>query len=80
MRGQLAAGVDTTVAALGYMIYCFAKFPDQYQLVRNGPSLAVKAFEKAVRLLSPIQCILRTTTIDSELFGMPVGGDLKIII
>ena len=24
MRGQLAAGVDTTVAALGYMIYCFA--------------------------------------------------------
>lgn len=30
MRGQLAAGVGTTVAALGYMIYRFAKSPDQY--------------------------------------------------
>jgi 4-methoxybenzoate monooxygenase (O-demethylating) len=27
MRGQLSAGVDTTVAALGYMFYAFAKYP-----------------------------------------------------
>lgn len=80
MRGQLAAGVDTTVAALGYTLYCFARFPDQYALVREDPGLAVKAFEEAVRLLSPIQCILRTTTGNAELAGQPVRPNTKIVI
>lgn len=80
MRGQLSAGVDTTVAALGYTIYCFARHPDQYQLVRRNPSLAVKAFEEAVRLLSPLQSILRTTTGSAELGGVPVRPDTKIIV
>jgi cytochrome P450 len=80
MRGQLAAGVDTTVAAIGYTLYCFAKNPDQFELVRNDPSLAVKAFEEAVRLLSPLQTILRTTTTDTEIGGLPVRADHKIII
>ena len=80
MRGQLSAGVDTTVAALGYTIYCFAKNPDQYQMVGNDPSLAVRAFEEAVRLLSPLQTILRTTTGDAELGGLPVRSDTKIVV
>lgn len=80
MRGQLAAGVDTTVAALGYMMYCFACFPAQYQLLREDPTLAVRAFEEAVRLLSPIQRILRTTTEEGQLQGVPVRPDHKIIV
>lgn len=80
MRGQLAAGVDTTIAAIGYTLYCFARYPDQFQLVREDPSLAVRAFEEAVRLLSPLQSILRTTTGDTEIGGLPVRADHKIII
>jgi len=80
MRGQLAAGVDTTVAALGYLMLCFARFPEQYQLLRENPDLAVKAFEEGVRLLTPIQTLLRTTTGDAELSGMPVRADHKIVI
>lgn len=80
MRGQLSAGVDTTIASLGYLLYCFAKFPEQYERVRQEPELAQKAFEEAVRLLSPIQCILRTTTEDTELGGLPVRADRKIVI
>ena len=80
MRGQLAAGVDTTVAALGYAIYCFAVYPDQYALLREDPSLGVRALEEAIRLLSPLQTILRTTTSDTELGGLPVKADHKIVI
>lgn len=80
MRGQLSAGVDTTVAAIGYTILCFARFPEQYALVRADPSLAVKAFEEAVRLLTPLQTILRTTTGEAELGGLPVRPDRKIVI
>lgn len=80
MRGQLAAGVDTTIAALSYLLYNFAIYPDQYKRIREDQSLALKAFEESVRLLSPIQSILRTTTADSELGGVPVRADHKIII
>ena len=80
MRGQLSAGVDTTVAAIGYAIYCLARNPDQYQMLRDDPNLAVKAFEEAVRLLSPLQTILRTTTGEAELGGVPIRPDYKIII
>lgn len=80
MRGQLSAGVDTTIAALGYTLYCFAKFPEQYQLVRADPRLAVRAFEEAVRLLSPLQTLLRTTTGEAQLGGMPVRPDTKIVV
>jgi len=80
MRGQLSAGVDTTIAAIGYALYCYAKYPEQFQLVRQDPSLAVKAFEEAVRLLSPLQTILRTTTTDTEIGGLKVRADHKIIV
>lgn len=80
MRGQLSAGVDTTVAAIGYTLYCFARHPDQYELVRSDPGLAVRAFEEAVRLLSPLQTILRTTTGEAELGGLPIRPDRKIVI
>lgn len=80
MRGQLSAGVDTTIAAIGYTLYCFARYPEQYELVRNDPKLAVRAFEEAVRLLSPLQSILRTTTGQAELGGMPVRPDHKIVV
>lgn len=80
MRGQLSAGVDTTIAALGYTIYCFARYPEQFELVRNDPSLAVRAFEESVRLLSPLQSILRTTTGEAELGGLPVRSDHKIVV
>lgn len=80
MRGQLTAGVDTTVAALGYLFLCFAKHPDQYQMLRADPKLAANAFEEAARHLSPIQCLLRTTTTDAEFFGQPLRADHKIVV
>jgi cytochrome P450 len=80
MRGQLAAGVDTTIAALGYLLYCFAVYPDQYQLVRQDPGLAAKAFEEAVRLFSPLQTIMRTTAADAEIGGLPIRKDHKIVV
>ena len=80
MRGQLAAGVDTTIAALGFLLYCFAIYPDQYQLVRKDPDLATKAFEEAVRLFSPLQTIMRTVVHDGEIGGLPLRADHKIVV
>lgn len=45
----------------------------------NKNILSIALGEEAVRLLSPIQCILRTTTEDSEMLRVPVHADHKII-
>lgn len=58
----------------------FARYPEQYDWVCNDPSLAVPVFEEAVRLLSPLQTILRTSKGDAELGGLSVRADHKIII
>lgn len=84
MRGQLSAGVDTTIAALGHTLMCLAQDPQQYALLRNDPSLARGAFDEAVRHLTPLQTLFRTTTSDSmlgdEKTGMPIRADHKIMV
>lgn len=50
VRSLLAAGVDTTVHALGAVLYGFAAHPAQWQRLRQRPELARTAFDEAVRL------------------------------
>lgn len=80
MRGQLTAGVDTTIATLGHLFLCLAQDPQAYAALREEPDLIRNAFEEAVRHLSPLQVLMRTTTIDSMLGGAPVRADTKIMI
>jgi 4-methoxybenzoate monooxygenase (O-demethylating) len=62
VRSLLTAGLDTTVNGLGAAIYCLARFPDQWDKLRENPALARAAFEEAIRLESPVQTFFRTTT------------------
>src|SRR3954452_4090208 len=49
VRSLLSAGLDTTVNGIGAAVYCLARFPEQWQRLRNDPTLARNAFEEAVR-------------------------------
>lgn len=80
MRGQLTAGVDTTITALGHVLLCLASDPDQYRALRNDPKLASNAFEEAVRHGSPLQTLFRTITADTTVGGAPVRADTKLMI
>ncbi|HEY4042862.1 MAG TPA: cytochrome P450 [Rhodopila sp.] len=62
VRSLLTAGVDTTVNGLCAAVYCLARFPAAFELLRADPSLARPAFEEAIRLESPVQTFFRTTT------------------
>jgi cytochrome P450 len=62
LRLFIAAGVDTTVHALGNALECFARHPAQWALLRQDTGLARAAFEEVIRLESPLQAFFRTTT------------------
>jgi cytochrome P450 len=80
MRSFLSAGVDTTVNALGAALDCLARNPDQWQLLRDDPSLARNAFEETLRLESPSQIFFRTTTREVEVGGVQIPEGEKVLL
>lgn len=80
MRGQLTAGVDTTIAALGHMLMCLAQDPAQYEMLRADPTLVRKAFDETLRHLTPLQHLFRTTVQPAVVDGAPIQPDHKILV
>jgi cytochrome P450 len=80
VRSLLAAGLDTTVAALGNALYCLATNPEQYGLLHAEPGRAKAAFEEALRLESPVQAFFRTTTRPVDVDGALIPADAKVLL
>ncbi|MFD3688710.1 cytochrome P450 [Nocardiopsis sp. NPDC058631] len=82
VRSLLTAGVDTTVHALGAVLYAFATHPDQWRRLREDHRLARVAFDEAVRWESPVQTFFRTAVGDVEIAGttIPDGGKILMFL
>ena len=80
VRSFLSAGLDTTVAALGSALLCFAENPGEWQKLRADRALARGAFEETIRLEAPIQNVFRTTARDIEIGGARIGAGEKILL
>jgi cytochrome P450 len=80
VRSLLSAGLDTTVYGIGAAVYCLARFPEQWERLRNDRTLARNAFEEAVRFESPVQTFFRTTTREVELGGAVIGEGEKVLM
>ncbi len=80
VRSLLTAGVDTTVSGLGAALFCLARFPEQFQILRENPGLARAAFEEAVRFETPVQTFFRTTTRPVEIGGVHLDEGEKVLM
>jgi 4-methoxybenzoate monooxygenase (O-demethylating) len=80
VRSLLSAGIDTTVNGIGAAIYCLARFPGQFDRLRQDPTLARNAFEEAIRFESPVQTFFRTTTREVEIGGHRIGEGEKVLM
>ncbi len=80
VRSLLTAGVDTTVNGLAAVLYAFATHPEQWQRVREDPSLARTAFDEAVRWESPVQTFFRTATSDIRVGDVTIPDGEKILM
>jgi cytochrome P450 len=80
VRSFLSAGIDTTVYGLGNALHCFARFPDQWSILRANPNLIRGAFEEVLRFEAPVQTFFRTTTRDVEVGGVRLGDGEKVLL
>ena len=79
VRSLLSAGIDTTVSAIGNLLWCFADNPEQFQLVKNDKSLVGNAVEESLRLTSPVKAFCRTSATDTEVSGVTIEEGTKIL-
>lgn len=78
VRSFFRAGVDTTMAGIGFTLNQLARDPQQFALVRDDPTRLRNAFDEAIRHESPSIVMFRTTTGEVELSGCRLAADTKI--
>lgn len=79
VRSFLSAGVDTTINGLGNALYSLAHHPAEYAKLHADASLARPAFEEALRWESTAQTFFRTAGKDTEIAGIPVPENTKVL-
>jgi len=80
VRSLLTAGLDTTIIGIGNALYALAANPQEWRKLRDNPALIRAAFDEILRFESPVQTFFRTTTRATELGGVALPGDAKILL
>jgi cytochrome P450 len=68
----LSAAADTTIITMANAIRAFCIYPEQYQLVRQNPTLVRAAFEESLRWDSPSRMAGRIAMRDVEIDGVVI--------
>jgi cytochrome P450 len=77
----VAAGLDSTVTALSHALALLGSHPDQFELLRQDPSLIPSAFNEVLRYEAPLHSFGRITTQDVEVDGtlIPAGSQVAVL-
>jgi cytochrome P450 len=79
VRSLLSAGIDTTTTGLGNAMWCLAHYPEEFAKLKADPALARAAFEETLRLTSPIHTFCRTASSRTQVSGIDIPQDAKIL-
>ncbi len=74
------AGNETTRTAISNGIKAFVDNPDQLELLHAQPELVENAVEEIIRYATPVLHMRRTATRDTELAGVPIAADDKVVL
>jgi len=82
LRLLLPAGVETTYRATGSLLFALLEDRRQFDALYADRSLYPQVFEEVVRWEPPVTVILRRTTRDTALAGVPIeeGADVALLI
>jgi len=80
VKTLFSAGADTTIFGIGNLLQAFARFPEQWELVRADPSHARAAFEEMLRYDCPARYGGRITTRRVDLDGVQVPAGARILL
>lgn len=76
----VAPSLDTTIFASGSALWLFANNPNQWQLLRDDPSLIPSAINEILRMECPLQGFSRYAVGDHEFDGVTLPENSRIIV
>ena len=81
IRDYINPSLDTTISALGHLLFHLGSNPDLWEALKDNPSLAQNAAHEAVRIGTPIRSFSRTTARDVEIEGqrLPKGARVMML-
>jgi cytochrome P450 len=80
MLDYLAPSLDTTISAIGSAIWLFGTHPEQWEKLRDDPSLIPNAVNEVVRFESPIRAFGRLAARDTEIGGIPIPEGARVLV
>lgn len=80
IRIFISAGMDTTINGIGFTLKALAQHPEAWAKLRENPGLARAAFDEGLRYRAPSPYIGRTTTCETEIGGVRIGAEEKVIL
>ncbi|OBI72470.1 cytochrome [Mycobacterium asiaticum] len=76
----LIAGNETTTNVLGGMFDTFARNPEQYDRIRQDPTLIPMAVEEQLRYSTPIQNLYRYTVADYRVGDVTIPAGARVML
>jgi len=80
MRDYINPSLDTTISAIGHLIYHVGSDPSTWEKLRADPSLAVNAAHEAVRIGTPIRSFSRHTSRAVEVCGIALPKGARVMM
>jgi cytochrome P450 len=80
MIDYMGPSLDTTIFGISSGVWLFASYPDQWDLVRNDPSLISAAVNEILRMEAPLQGFSRCVARDCDLDGVTLPEGSRAIV
>ena len=79
-RDYTTPSLDTTISAIGYLIWHLSQHPDQWQQIRKDKSKILTAINESIRLSSPIRSFCRTTSVEVDFRGFKIPKGARVML
>ena len=80
MIDYIAPSLDTTISAISNALHLFATHPEQWQALRNDPTLIPNAVNEVLRYESPLRAFARLTRHRTELGGTAIPAGARVLV
>lgn len=80
MIDYLGPSLDTTIGAISGALHLFSRHPDQWQAIRDDPSLIPNAINEVVRFESPIRAFSRRAVRAEDVGGVVIPRDARVLV
>ncbi|GBE65515.1 cytochrome P450 [Mycobacterium sp. MFM001] len=80
MVDYLVPSIDTTMSAISNTLYLFARHPEQWQLLKDKPTLMANAINEVVRYEAPLRAFARCVRQPTEIDGVTISSGTRVLV